>query len=76
MVPIVHAKLLGVLEVNEILGLVPLHVVAVALLLTAGIGFTVIVIVVGFPTQLPVVDVGVTIYCTLPELALLGFARI
>ena len=76
MVPIVHAKLLGVLEVNEILGLVPLHVVAAALLVTVGIGLTVIVIVVGFPTQLPVVEVGVTIYCTLPELALLGFARI
>ena len=76
MVPIVHAKLLGVLEVNAILGLVPLHVVAAALLVTVGIGLTVIVIVVGFPTQLPVVEVGVTIYCTLPELALLGFARI
>ena len=61
---------------DEYLELVPLHVVAAALLVTVGIGLTVIVIVVGFPTQLPVVEVGVTIYCTLPELALLGLVRI
>ena len=66
MVPIVQAKLLETLAVKAILGLVPLHVVAVVLLVIDGAGFMVTVIVVGFPTQLPVVEVGVTIYCTLP----------
>jgi hypothetical protein len=66
MVPIVHAKLLETLAVKAILGLVPLQVVAVVLLVIDGAGFMVTVIVVGFPTQLPVVEVGVTIYCTLP----------
>ena len=66
MVPIVQAKLLETLAVKAILGLVPLHVVAVVLLVIDGAGFIVTVIVVGFPTQLPVVEVGVTIYCTLP----------
>ena len=66
MVPIAHAKLLETLAVKAILGLVPLHVVAVVLLVIDGAGFIVTVIVVGFPTQLPVVEVGVTIYCTLP----------
>jgi hypothetical protein len=66
MVPIVHVKLLETLAVKAILGLVPLQVVAVVLLVIDGAGFMVTVIVVGFPTQLPVVEVGVTIYCTLP----------
>ena len=66
MLPIVHAKLLETLAVKAILGLVPLHVVAIVLLLTDGAEFTVTVIVEGFPTQLPVVEVGVMIYCTLP----------
>jgi hypothetical protein len=39
--PIVHANVLGTLEVNAILGLVPLQVVAVAALVTVGVGFTV-----------------------------------
>jgi hypothetical protein len=41
----VHAKLLGALEVNVIFGPVPLQVLAVAELVTAGIGLTVTVIV-------------------------------
>ena len=61
-VPSVHAKLLAALEVKAIFGPVPLHVLAVVELVTAGVGLTVTVIVVGEPAQLPVVDVGVTIY--------------
>jgi hypothetical protein len=61
-VPIVHAKLLGAVLVRLILGLVELHIDSVAGLVTAGVGFTVMVIVNGAPAHEPVVDVGVTIY--------------
>jgi hypothetical protein len=44
-VPIVHAKLLGALAVNVIFGPVPLQIEVVAALVTAGLGFTVTVIV-------------------------------
>jgi hypothetical protein len=71
-VPIVHAKLLGALAVSAIAGLVPLQVLAVAAFVTAGFGLTVTVIVKGEPTHDPVVEVGVTIYSTLPAAALLG----
>ena len=43
MVPMVHAKLLAILDVNAIFGLVPPQVVAVAKFVIAGNGFTVIV---------------------------------
>ena len=76
MVPITHVKLLGTLEVKAIFGLVPLQVTAVAELVTAGLGFTVTVIVNGVPAQVPVVAVGVTIYSTVPADELLGFVSI
>jgi len=71
-VPIVHAKLLGALAVRAIFGPVPLQVLAVAALVTAGIGLTVTVIVKADPAHDPAIDVGVTRYCTLPATALLG----
>jgi ABC-type proline/glycine betaine transport system permease subunit len=74
-VPIVHAKLLGALAVNAIFGPDPLQVLAVAALVTAGIGLTVTVIVNADPAHDPVVDVGVTRYCTLPAVALLGLVN-
>jgi hypothetical protein len=43
--PTVHVKLLGALAVNAMLGLVPLHVLAVLAVVTAGVGLTVTVIV-------------------------------
>ncbi len=43
-VPIVQANELGVEAVNEILGPVPLHIVAVFAVVTEGVGFTVTVI--------------------------------
>ena len=61
-VPMVHAKLLGKLAAREILGLVPLQIIAVAPLVTAGTGLTVTVIVKGEPAHKPSVEVGVTIY--------------
>jgi hypothetical protein len=74
-VPIVHANVLGALAVSVMFGLVPVQVEAVAGFVTAGVGFTVIVIVYGAPTQLPVVDVGVTIYSTLPAALLDGLVN-
>ena len=45
-------------------------------LVTAGFGLTVTVIVVAEPAQLPVVDVGVTIYGTVPDALLLGLVSV
>lgn len=71
-VPIVQVKELGVLAVKAILGLVPLQVLAVGAFITEGFGFTVTVIVKGSPAHEPVVEVGVTMYCTVPAVTLLG----
>jgi hypothetical protein len=70
--PIVHVKLPGVLAARAIAGLVPLHVLAVAGLVTAGLGLTVTTILYGAPGHDPVVEVGVTRYSTVPVAALLG----
>ena len=75
-VPMVQAKLLGALEVNVILGPVPLQVLAIAGLVTAGFGLTVTTMLYGVPTHDPVVEVGVTRYSTVPAVALLGLVRI
>jgi len=70
--PTVHVKLLATLAVNDMFGLVPLHVTAVLAVVTTGVGVTVTVIVYGSPGQVPVVEVGVTIYSTVPGVVLLG----
>ena len=44
-VPIVHANVLGALAVSAMFGPVPLHVAAVFAVVTAGVGFTVTVMV-------------------------------
>ena len=72
MVPMVQAKLEGDEAVNAMFGPVPLQVLAVAALVTTGFGFMVTVIVNAAPAHEPVVEVGVTKYCTLPAVALLG----
>ena len=74
-VPIIQAKLLGALDVKAILGPVPLQVLAVAGLVTIGVGLTVTVIVKSVPVHEPVVEVGVTRYSTVPADALLGFVK-
>ena len=61
-VPMVHSKLLGKLDVRGILGSVPLQVLAVGELVTVGIGFTVTVTVKAVPAHKSAVEVGVTIY--------------
>lgn len=60
LVPKVHAKLLGAVAAKLMLGLVLLQVLSVVELVTAGVGFTVTVILVAEPVQEPVLEVGVT----------------
>jgi hypothetical protein len=59
----------------EILGPVPLQIFAVAVLVTDGF-LTVTVIVKQLPVHVPVVEEGVTIYSTVPAVALLGFVSV
>lgn len=76
LVPNVQAKLLAAEAARVILGPVPLQVAAVVELLTAGFGFTVIVISVAALAQLPVVVVAVTAYIIEPAALLLGFVNV
>jgi hypothetical protein len=63
MAPIVHAKLLGAVAVSVTLCATPLQTAYAGAIFTAGVGFTVTVIVNGEgAAQLPVTDVGVTRY--------------
>ena len=75
-VPIVHVNVLGALAVKLILGPVPLQVVAMLDIVTTGFGFTATVMVKGVPGQEPSVEVGVTIYCTVPAVVLLGLVSV
>ena len=76
LVPKVQLKLLAALAVRAMFGLVPLQTVAVVEVVTAGTGFTVTVMVEAAPAQEPEVDVGVTRYCTEPDVALLGLFNV
>ena len=73
--PKVHAKLLAALAVNPIAGDVPLQMLALGALVTAGIGFTVTVIASGEPAHVPVVEVGMTLYTIEPAVELLGLVN-
>jgi hypothetical protein len=75
-VPIVHTNVLGTLDVNEMFGPVPLQIIFVFAVVTTGVGFTVTVIVYGTPGHEPVVDVGVTRYCTEPAVVVLGLVNV
>lgn len=73
----VQLKLLGTEAVNTIFGSVPLQILADAKLVTSGLGWTVTVIVLEMPVHEPnTVAVGVTIYCTVPVVRLLGLVNI
>lgn len=76
MAPIDHVNVLAAEAVRLILVEVPLQIALVAAVVTAGLGFTVTVMVELLPTQLPVVEVGVTWYCTEPALLFDEFVRI
>jgi hypothetical protein len=56
-----HEKDEVMLDVSAILRAVPLQIAAVLVLVTTGVGWTVTLTVWLAPTQLPVVDVGVTV---------------
>ena len=75
-VPIVQLNVLAALAVNEIFGFVLLQIVEVLALVTTGVGFTVTVMVYGDPPQVPVTEVGVMMYSTLPATLLLGLAKV
>ena len=75
-VPIVHVNVLGALAVKLILGPVPLQAVAMLDIVTTGFGFTVTVMVKAGPGQEPDVEVGVTIYCTVPAVVLPGLVSV
>jgi len=75
-VPIVHVNVLGALAVKLILGPAPLQVVAVLAVVTTGFGFTVTVMVKGVPGHEFTVEVGVTTYCTVPAVVLLGLVSV
>lgn len=73
MLPTVQVKVLAAVAVSTMLVLVALQIVAVFAVVTDGVGFTVTVMVYGAPGQAGVaVDVGVTMYCTVPAVVLLG----
>jgi len=75
-VPTAQVKELAVLAVKLMLGLVLLQIDVVGEVVICGVGLTVTVITKGAPTQLPVTDVGVTMYSTFPAVLLLGFASV
>jgi hypothetical protein len=75
-VPIVHVNVLGALAVKLILGPVPLQVVAVLAVVTTGFGFIVTVMVKGTPEHEFTVEVGVTRYCIVPAVVLLGLVSV
>lgn len=61
-VPTVQLNVLGVDEVRLMLVVAPLQIVAVATVVTDGLGLTVTVIVKAVPVHDPVTEVGVIIY--------------
>ena len=75
-VPTVHEKLPAALDVKMIFGDVPPQMVNAGALVTTGVGLTVTVIVETGPAQEPVIEVGVTLYCTVPASELLGLSSV
>jgi hypothetical protein len=78
MVPIVQANVLGAVADRGMFVAVLLQIATVAgTPVITGVGFTVTVITYGaLDGQLPPVEVGVTRYSTVPEVALLGFVNV
>jgi len=74
-VPMVHVKVLATLAVKLMFGPVPLQVLFVDAVVTAGVGLTVTVMVKDAPVH-PFVDVGITLYCTVPVAELLGLVNV
>jgi hypothetical protein len=75
MVPTVQLNVLGVVADNAMFGFPPLQILVLAGLVIAGIGFTVTTMLNGEPPQLPAVELGVTKYSTVPDVAFPGFVN-
>jgi hypothetical protein len=76
-VPTVQVNELAALAVNAMLVVLPLQIVAVLAVVTTGFGFTVTVIVYEGPGHAGLaVDVGITIYWTVPAVALEGLVSV
>jgi hypothetical protein len=76
-VPIVQVNVLGAVDVRVMLVDVALQIAFVFAVVTAGVGLTATVIVYGEPAHVVLaVDVGVTMYCTVPAVALLGLVNV
>ena len=75
-VPIIQVNVLAAFAVKVMFVPVPLQIVFVAAVVTVGAGFTVTVIVRGVPGHEPAVEVGVTIYCTVPAVVPLGLVSV
>ena len=75
-VPIVHVNVLAAFAVKVMFVPVPLQIVFVAAVVTVGAGFTVTVIVKAAPGHEFTVEVGVTIYSTVPAVVLLGLVSV
>lgn len=72
----VHVNVDGVDAVRAIEVVAPLHIECVGAVVTTGVGKTVIIILKGDPAQFPAVEVGVTIYSTVPEFTVLGLVSV
>ena len=75
-VPTVQVNVLGALAVNAMFVAVLLQIAAVFAVVTAGVGLTVTVIGYGDPVHDPAIEVGTTIYWSVPAVALLGFVNV
>jgi hypothetical protein len=76
-VPTVQLKVLAVVAAKAILVADPLQIEAVFKVVITGTGFAVTVMVYGEPAHPGVaVEVGVTMYCTVPEALLTGFVNV
>lgn len=74
--PTVHVNVLAALAVRAIFVAVPLQIETLSVVVTTGVGCTVTVIVYAGPWQAPAIDVGTTIYSTVPGVALPGLLRV
>lgn len=76
-IPIVQLKLLGAVAASAIFVVPPLQIADVFAVVTTGVGLTVTVIVYGVPVQaVAAVEVGVTMYSTVPAVLLLGLFNV
>lgn len=74
--PIAHVKVAGAEAVSAIFVAVLLQIAKELAVVTAGVGFTVTVMIFAGPWHPPAIDVGTTMYSTVPAVELLGFCSV